>query len=268
MKYVFPLLHFGFSHMTCCGQQNEEEKLMCQGPQDLACLPLALLDGPLPSRWEVLAHTSSLVSRGQTHGAEPSLPPNPAQICRYKSCHCQSLSLGALCFAAIANGYTCYQQTELDIIRVTVIKKSCFCGHEGGNTEGWLQMPSLKKSLQVLLRTQKGLLEYLTLYDLIWWGENLFLVFPGWVFAFVLPVSTLTFCCPPLPTIFSISASQVQSVHPQMAFLKVPPLIFSYSATEDFQLQFSEADQVFIIHGNLLFMKQSLEYRCHFLNIK
>lgn len=39
-------------------------------------------------------------------------------------------------------------------------------------------------------------------------------------------------------------------------------------ATYDFQFQFSEADQISIIYGSLLFMEQSLEHGCHLQSIK
>lgn len=122
-------------------------------------------------------------------------------------CYCQPLSLGVVCFAAIANRCICYQQMELDIFSATLIKKSCFSSHEGGNTEGQLQMPSLGKLLKVLLKTQKGSLGYLTLYtrmrksvsDLS--SLNFCLSFTSFNLSFRLPAvaSSLLYQCFPSP---------------------------------------------------------------------
>lgn len=145
------------------------------------------------------------------------------------------------------------------------LKSLAFYSHDGGNKEDQLPMPFLSKLLMGLLRSPEGSLGCLTLYMR---KRKSIPDFSSLTFCICFSSLDLSILCPLWPMACSISASQVQPAHPRIAFLNVPSFIFSSWATYDFQWQFSEADQDFIIYGGPLFLKQSREHRCHLQSIK
>lgn len=86
------------------------------------------------------------------------------------------------------------------------------------------------------------------------------LSFPSLNLSFLLPI--VAYCL--LHQHFPSPASPPTNGFPEHSIIHFLLL----RATYDFQLQFSGAGQVFIIYGGLLFMKQSLEHRCHLQSIK